>query len=358
MPEKIDNYRILENIGGGGMGTIYKAVQEPLDRVVALKVLSPDMSRNEEFSQRFSIEAKAISRLEHTNIINIYDYGEEGALKFFTMQFVQGLDLGKKISEEFKIPLREILDFSRQICRGLRYAHEKGVIHRDIKPQNIIVDEKGSCVITDFGIARMFEKSNVTMTGTAVGTPEYMSPEQAEGGTLDQQTDIYSLGVVIYEMLTGRPPFTGNNAVAIAYKQVHELPVPPSAFRKDTPKRLELIIMKALKKNRNERYRDVTAMLNDIDTVDIDEKAESPTKPFLRKKMKIKKAPGVESFPNERRITDRRNGDRRDLNRSNDSAFSMTSWSYWQHLIRDQGLALGVSLITLILLLLHILMTT
>jgi serine/threonine-protein kinase len=326
LPIQIGNYRIIGKLGKGGMGDIYKAVQEPLNRVVALKVLSPQLSRDEEFSKRFEIEAKAISMLQHQNIVNIYEYGEEDGLRFFAMQFVDGSDLGRYIYDNKMLPIGEIIDFSKQICRGLRYAHSCNVVHRDIKPQNVLIDKNGVARLSDFGIAKIFSGTEITLTGSAVGTPEYMSPEQAQGKKLDLQTDVYSLGIVMYEMLTRRPPFTGNNPMSVAYKQVHELPIPPSMKRKDTPKRLELIILKAIKKDRRERYTSVEEMLNHLDSVDPQERVQHPTI-FLRSKKKNE--PVEDSSESDRRITDRRSGNRR-----RDGEADMFSKDYWIDMVR------------------------
>ncbi|MBD3393710.1 MAG: protein kinase [Chitinivibrionales bacterium] len=349
VPAQLGNYRILERLGRGGMGDIYKAIQAPLGRTVALKVLSPQLMRNDEFAKRFEIEAKAISLLQHNNIVSIYEYGEVDGLKFFAMQFVEGEDLGRRIARKKPVPVEEIIDTAKQICRGLRYAHSKNVVHRDIKPQNVLIDKNGVCRLSDFGIAKIFESTNLTMTGMAVGTPEYMSPEQAEGEQLDAQTDIYSLGIVIFEMLTKRPPFTGSNPVAIAYKQVHEVPVAPSTSRKDTPKRLELIVLKALKKNIKERYRSAEEMLADLDTVDINDVVVRPTVSFSLHKRQAKTGRGRV----EKRITDRRYGDRR-----RDSLWeyrTVFTWAFWADLIRAQGLSLALIIILAVILAIHML---
>jgi serine/threonine-protein kinase len=322
VPETLGNYQILEQLGQGGMGEIYKAIQQPLNRIVALKILAPQMGRSQESSLRFQSEAKAISLLEHQNIVSIYEYGEEHGLQYFAMLFVEGEDLGKRIADKRPMSLPQIIDISKQICRGLLYAHKHDVIHRDIKPQNVLIDRNNLCRLSDFGIAKIYQQADITLTGMAVGTPEYMSPEQAEGKALDARTDIYSLGVVMYEMLTRIPPFSGNNPVAIAYKQVHELPTPPSAYRRDTPKRLELIILKALKKSRDERYRNVEAMLHDLDTVRIDEKVDRATTVF----------PGAGKLQKQRdefvekRITDRRFGDRRNSAEASGNPLSANFW--------------------------------
>ncbi len=321
----------------GGMGVIYKAMQEPLNRIVALKVLLPLTSRNEESSKRFELEAKAISLLQHQNIVNIYEYGEEGEYRFFAMQFVDGEDLAKKIQRRKNMSYTEIIDISKQICRGLRYAHSKSVIHRDIKPQNVLIDKGGVALLSDFGIAKIFSSTHLTLTGVTVGTPEYMSPEQAEGRTLDQQTDIYSLGIMMYEMVAREPPFTGENPVSIAYKQVHETPIPPSVRRKDIPKRLELIILKALKKEKRDRYGSAEEMLEHLDSVDLDERVERPTLSFTNRREETEHVL-------DKRITDRRSGDRRrgraGRGASGRSAGSLLDLEYWIEMVRSQWLAL------------------
>lgn len=347
MPETIGNYKIIGRLGKGGMGDIYKAVQVPLNRTVALKVLSPQMGRSEEFSKRFEIEAKAISMLQHHNIVSIYEYGEELGFKYFAMEYIDGYDLGARLRQKKLLVVTDIIDFSKQICRGLLYAHSSNIIHRDIKPQNVLIDKHKICKLTDFGIAKIFQETNITLTGMAVGTPEYMSPEQAEGQALDTQTDIYSLGIVIYEMLTKRPPFTGNNSVAIAYKQVHELPIPPSALRKDTPKRLELIILKALKKNRIERYRSVKEMLNDLDTVDIAEQYNDTSRVTLPRRNG-----GTTSvqIAIDRRITDRRSGDRR-----REGPKSVFTKAFWAEVWRNQNISLILITIVIVMFVIHFL---
>jgi len=317
IPLQLGHYKILSKIGKGGMGDIYKAVQEPLKRVVALKVLPPKLSRDVEFSKRFEIEAKAISLLQHHNIVSIYEYGEEEGLRYFAMQFVDGTDLGRRIAEHRPIPISEIVDYARQICRALRYAHGCNIIHRDIKPGNVLIEKNGVVRLSDFGIAKIFSGTDITMTGSAVGTPEYMSPEQAQGKRLDAQTDVYSLGIVIYEMLTRKPPFTGNNPMSVAYKQVHEQPDPPSLKRKDTPRRLEMIVLKALKKEKKDRYKSVEEMLEHLDMVDAGE--EPPV--ILGGKTQL-----IDSETNadyDRRITDRRSGERR---YERQSIFSREYW--------------------------------
>jgi serine/threonine-protein kinase len=348
LPERIGNFKIHSILGMGGMGVIYKATQEPLNRQVALKVLLPSTAHGEEATKRFELEAKAISMLQHQNIVSLYEFGRDGEYLYFAMQYVDGEDLGKKVARKKHMPYGEVIDIAKQICRGLRYAHEKNIAHRDIKPQNILLDKEGKVLISDFGIARIFSNTHITLTGVAVGTPEYMSPEQAEGKEPDAQTDVYSLGIVLYEMVTHQPPFTGENAVAIAYKQVHELPVPPSVRRKDIPKRLELIILKALKKDKNERYGTALEMLDHLDSVDIDEKVEKPTVSFKRQ-------PDTKagSALLDKRITDRRSGDRRHGYHLED--LKLFSGRFWMSIMETQGLSLALVVVLAIVLLLHLL---
>jgi serine/threonine protein kinase len=327
LPEKIGNFKVIEILGMGGMGVIYKGIQQHLNRVVAIKVLPPQFSQNSESSLRFESEAKAISLLQHQNIVQLFEYGLDGDLRFFAMQYVDGENLASRIQKNRAMPLPEIIDFSKQICRGLRYAHSMNVIHRDIKPQNILIDKSNIARLTDFGIAKIMSQNDITVTGVTVGTPEYMSPEQAEGRELTIHTDIYSLGVVIYEMLTKMPPFTGNNPIAVAYKQVHEIPLPPSVKRKDTPKRLELIVLKALKKKRDDRHQTIEEMLELLDSVDLDDAVGRTTKVFAvsQEKQEEDKKNGL----TEQRITDRRDGHRRKMNRNRSFLDDLRDSHYW-----------------------------
>jgi len=351
LPEYIGKYKILQIVGMGGMGVIYKAVQDPLNRIVALKVLPPQLSGNEELSQRFEIEAKAISLLQHQNIVSIYEYGEDKGYRFFAMQFIDGENLSVRIQQKKVMPFTEIIDISKQICRGLRYAHNQNVIHRDIKSQNVLLDKQNVARLSDFGIAKIFSSVHLTLTGVTVGTPEYMSPEQAEGEEVDFKTDIYSLGVVIYEMLAKRPPFTANNPVAVAYKHVHEMPVPPSVKRRDTPKRLELIVLKALKKDKKERYDSAEEMLDHLDTVDINEMVDKTTVSFAVQKSRHENAKSHDEVL-DKRITDRRSGDRRGFART-PGKFILLDKEYWLNLLAHQWLSIALIGILAAILLLH-----
>jgi serine/threonine-protein kinase len=353
LPEQIGKYKILQIIGMGGMGVIYKAVQHPLNRIVALKVLPPQLSNNEEMSKRFEIEAKAISLLQHQNIVSIYEYGEDKGYHFFAMQFIDGENLAVRIQRKKVMPITEIIDISKQICRGLRYAHSQNVIHRDIKSQNVLIDKENVARLSDFGIAKIFSSVRLTLTGVTVGTPEYMSPEQAEGEVVDFKTDIYSLGVAIYEMLVKRPPFTANNPVAVAYKHVHEMPMPPSIKRRDTPKRLELIVLKALKKDKKERYDSVEAMLENLDTVDVDELVDKTTISFNIQKCRLEQSKSNEGTV-DKRITDRRSGERRGFART-PGKFILLDSEYWLDLLAHQWLSIALIAVLAAMVILHML---
>lgn len=333
--QKIANYRIKSLLGRGGMGDVYHALQLPLEREVALKVLLSSTGNDQEAVQRFEMEARAIARLDHNNIVSLYDYGEENGRHYFAMQYIAGTDLNSFIQKKKVLPISMAIDFSRQIARGLLYAHSKGITHRDIKPHNILIDRAGTCLISDFGIAQMCRGNRVTMAGMVVGTPEYMSPEQAEGKPVDFQTDIYSMGILMYEMVTGKLPFTGDSPVAIAYRQVHDLPESPAKIRKDLPQRLELIILKALKKDKADRYRSLEGMLRDLDTIDTSKITSSVFAQESPSPVSRKKTSETQSESN-RRITDRRNTQAR----PSAPVFNLFSLSFWSWAVRHQWLSL------------------
>ena len=335
--KKIGRNELVEHLGKGGMGDVYKARQLPLERIVAVKILRQQGANDEEAAKRFEIEAKAIGSLEHHNIVTLHDFGFEDGYTYFVMLYVQGKDLFSIIKKNEELPFSLITEWSKQICRGLKYAHEHGVIHRDIKPHNILVNlEKKQCKISDFGIVQLFRRERITIEGMAIGTPEYMSPEQASGQPLDAQTDIYSFGILLYEFCTGRPPFMDTNPVTIAYKQVHEYPEPPSHYRKDIPKRLELIIMKCLKKKKSERYQSMGQILKDLDTVEV----------IGETGLYAVETTTSEAQKDERRITDRRQGDRRGLtvampfNSSTEPSFNLFSLTFWVYSLKQQWLSI------------------
>ncbi len=295
LEKRFGQYIILEHLGTGGMGDVYKAVHVGLDRPVALKILPPQLARSEGYSERFFAEAYAISRLQHQNIVTLYDYGEESGQKFIAMQFIQGMTLSRLVRSQYPLDYGRVINLTKQICRGLKYAHAADVVHRDIKSGNIMVEAGDKAYISDFGIAKVVDSPSLTTAGMALGTPEYMAPEQCEGGVVDAQSDLYSLGAVLFEMLTGEPPFRAETPLAVAFKQVHETPPLLGKVRSGLPPRLELIVAKCLKKKKEERYRSADELLHDLDTVHVS------TAGLLTK---------AAAEP-EQRITDRREGERR-----------------------------------------------
>lgn len=246
-------YEILEVIGRGGMGTVYKARQHNLDRIVALKMLSEEMASDPEFRARFQQEAQVVARLNHPNIVAVYDIEPYQATFCIIMEFVDGKSL-QKIIDEGGLPERDVLLIGAQIARALHYAHERGVVHRDVKPDNILVTQENVAKITDFGIARFRESKLRTQTGISMGTPRFMSPEQVTGKNVDGQSDLYSLGVCLYYALTGKVPFDGENAIAIATRHIYEYPVPLSELNPSISAEAEKVVMRALEKTKAERF--------------------------------------------------------------------------------------------------------
>jgi hypothetical protein len=239
--------------------------------------------------------------LQHQNIVTIYDYGEENGQKFIAMQYIQGVTLSKLLQQEKKLEYARIISIAKQICRGLKYAHQNEIVHRDIKSGNIMVEPGDKVFISDFGIAKVIDSPSITTTGMAMGTPEYMAPEQCEVGVVDGQSDIYGLGVILFEMIAGRPPFLAETPLAVAYKQVHETPPLLSKKVPDVPPRLELIVAKCLKKAKVERYRNADELLKDLDSAHLDYvDLAAPVVPDPRARL-----------PKDQRITDRRGRDRR-----------------------------------------------
>ncbi|MBF0432889.1 MAG: serine/threonine protein kinase [Fibrobacteria bacterium] len=301
IPSRFGCYEIIEHLGMGGMGDVYKGRHTEMERLVALKIL-PSALSSVEFRERFNSEALAISQLQHHNIVTIYDYGEIINRRYIAMQYIEGATLAEIIKKEKKLSYDRIINFSKQVCRGLKYAHEKNIIHRDVKAGNIMVNQKDSAILSDFGLAQIPGATRLTNTGMAMGTPEYMAPEQCEGKPIDGQCDIYGLGIVMYEMVTGSPPFTGDSPLAIAYKQVHESPPLISKIRDDIPPTFELIIAKCLKKKKAERYKNAIELLSDLDSVEIQtQHIQTNVSQFFHRDTPLVN----------KRITDRRNQDRR-----------------------------------------------
>jgi len=262
-----DRYEVVRLLGTGGMAEVYLVHDRHLGRDVALKVLSTRYARDAQFIERFRREASSAAGLNHPNIVQIYDRGEAEGTYYIAMEYLEGRSLKELIVQYAPLRTQHAVALSMQILEALRYAHRKDIVHRDIKPQNIIVDDEGRVKVTDFGIARAGSASTMTEAGSILGTVQYLSPEQAQGGQVEASSDLYSLGVVLYEMATGVLPFTGDNPVTIAMKHVSEAPVPPRVLVPAVPENLERVIMRALAKRPEQRYITAQAFLEDLERV-------------------------------------------------------------------------------------------
>ena len=264
--QTISHYEILEKLGEGGMGVVYKATDTKLERTVALKFLAGDRLEDEEHKARFRREARAAAALDHPNICTVYEIDEAQGQTFLAMPYLEGSTVREKVKQR-PLKLAEALDIAIQAGEGLRAAHEKGIVHRDIKSANLMVSPQGQVKVMDFGLAQAADQSQLTKTETLLGTPVYMSPEQAQREPTDRRTDIWSLGVVIYEMLTGRTPFEGEREQAVLYGIVQEEPEPITSQRARVPLELDWIVDKALAKEKDERYPHIDDMLVDLRAV-------------------------------------------------------------------------------------------
>lgn len=258
-------YEIHELLGVGGMAYVYRAYDKIESRWVAIKILKEELSNNSDFLRRFRNESKAIAVLSHPNIVKVYDVSFGDRIQYIVMEFIDGITLKQYIEQQGEIKWREALYFTVQILRALQHAHEKGIIHRDIKPQNIMLLEDGTIKVTDFGIARFSQAETQTMTDKAIGSVHYIAPEQARGGYINDKADIYSVGVMLYEMLTGQLPFVADNAVSVAIMQMQAEPTPPTRINPAIPKGLEEITMHAMEKNPAQRFPSAADMLEDVE---------------------------------------------------------------------------------------------
>lgn len=256
-------YRAIEKIGAGGMADVYKAMDEVLGRTVAVKVLHPRYASDPGWVQRFRHEAASAANLSHPNIVNIYDWGQDGDTYYIVMEYVRGTDLKALVRDRGPISPVKVAEYGAQVAAALSVAHGYDIIHRDIKPQNIVLTPDGMLKVMDFGIARA-GNTNMTQTGSVLGTAQYVSPEQAQGKTLGPASDLYSLGIVLYELSTGRLPFDGDTPVSVALKQVNEAPVPPRQIDPQIPEALEAVILKAMAKNPQDRYTSAEEMRRDL----------------------------------------------------------------------------------------------
>lgn len=260
-------YRVIEKIGGGGMADVYRAEDLELGRIVALKILHKHFASDEGFLERFRREARAAAKLNHPNIVSIHDVGQENGVYFIVMEYVKGMTLKKLIQKDAPLSTEKVVHIAMQIAKAMEFAHEHEIVHRDIKPQNVIITDTGEIKVTDFGIARAGSTSTMTRTGSILGTAHYVSPEQAQGGVVGPTTDIYSLGVVIYEMATGELPFRGENPVAVALKHINDTPLPPRQVFAAVPESLEAVTLKAMAKNPSDRYQSAEALRDDLKRV-------------------------------------------------------------------------------------------
>ena len=263
---QLGRYEVLGELGQGAMGVVYKARDPLIDRVVAIKTinLALALDEKEEFESRFYQEAKAAGRLSHPNIVTIYDVGKNGDVAYIAMEFLEGRELRDIMDDGRLLPIDQVLDIVAQVAQGLAYAHEHDIVHRDVKPSNVMIVRGKHVKITDFGIARMPSSAVQTQTGMVLGSPKYMSPEQVMGKPIDQRSDIFSLGVMLYEMLTGQAPFNGDNVNAIMYQTLNAIPSPPNTLNPDVPEMVNFIVAKALAKKVEDRYQNALDLSVDL----------------------------------------------------------------------------------------------
>ena len=264
-------YELIEKIGDGGMAIVYKAKDRLLKRFIAVKILKPEFVQDIKFVENFRKESHAAASLSHPNIVSIYDVGQEGNINYIVMELVSGETLNELIKEEAPMDYRKAADIAKQVAAGLSAAHKKGIVHRDVKPHNILMTEDGIAKITDFGIAKAVTNTTIVDSGkdNVMGSVHYFSPEQAKGANVDEKSDIYSLGIVLYEMLTGKVPFDGDNPVTIALMQINEPVTPPSVFNHNVPPGLERIVMKAVEKQPKNRFESADEMIDALDKMEV-----------------------------------------------------------------------------------------
>ena len=258
-------YEIHELIGVGGMANVYRCNDTVDDREVAIKILKDEYLNNEEFIRRFKNESKAIAMLSHPNIVKVYDVSFGDMIQYIVMEYIDGITLKEYIESQGIIEWKDVIHLMTQVLKALQHAHESGIVHRDIKPQNIMLLQDGTIKVTDFGIARFSDKATRTMTDQAIGSVHYIAPEQAKGSVTDGKTDIYSVGVMLYEMLTGRLPFDGDSAVTVALMQLQSTPKRPREVNPGIPIGLEQITIRAMQKQPEDRYASAAEMLSDLE---------------------------------------------------------------------------------------------
>jgi serine/threonine-protein kinase len=247
-------YRIIEKIGQGGMGEVFKATDLELSETVALKMIRPELSEKPEIVERFKRELQLARKINHPNVIRIHDLGSADGIRYISMKYIEGQSLKDLLRASGKLTIDKAIEISTQVADALNAAHMNGVVHRDLKPQNIMLDRNGNALVLDFGIARSVAETSLTGTGILIGTPDFMSPEQIHGEHADARTDIYSFGIILYEMVTGRLPFIADNPAILLHLHLHEKPMSPASLNKDVPKWLDGIILKCIEKKPENRF--------------------------------------------------------------------------------------------------------
>jgi len=270
-------YQIIEELGKGGMGRVYKALDTEIKENIALKLLKPEIAADEKTIERFRNELKFARKIRHKNVCQMYDLNKKEEIHYITMEYVPGEDLKSFMKRSKQLSILTAVSLAKQVCEGLVEAHRLGVVHRDLKPQNIMVDREGNVRIMDFGIARMMKDSALTEEGAIIGTPDYMSPEQVDGKEADQRADLYSLGVIIFEMVTGRVPFKDDSAMSVALKHKTEIPVNPKELNAQVPESLSRLILRCMEKNKEKRYQRAEDVLSDLVTIEKEIKGETRT---------------------------------------------------------------------------------
>src|SRR4051812_42267177 len=261
-----DRYELEELVGTGGMSSVFRAHDRLLDRKVALKILHEQYTADEDYVERFKREARSVAALSHPNIVTVIDRGEHGERQFIVFEYVEGENLKRLIERRGPAPVANALELAIQIARGLSFAHQQGLIHRDVKPQNVLLNGDGRAKVTDFGIARSLNvQHGMTQTGTVLGTSDYIAPEQAQGQRVDEHSDVYSLGVVLFELLTGEVPFAGENFVAVAMRHINEPPPSVRARRSDVSPRIEAAVQRAMAKNPEDRFQTMAEFCRELE---------------------------------------------------------------------------------------------